>query len=299
MKPGCCSAAGKLIIAMLPAVAALASNAPATGLPEQTAPETSFHAGIAGMRQGDCEAAARDFTKAIQASEKSAERYASRAPGFWKALASANLCRGAYSGAEHAWKRAAELQLAADPRNGQLVEIYAGLGVLYARTGRLTEARATYEHAREIAPHVHAPDPNVISMLLCNMGALEFRERKPGRSEELLREALSIQRNSPGSDPEVTAGVLNNLARLRFDRKDYEEAEHLYAEAVAIIDGRTGFSPQAAASTLANYAKCLKRTGSDEEAKRMADRAKAMGAKRPSAAEAGLVVDIGELSRGR
>ncbi len=298
MKLGECSA-GRCFFAMSLAVAALASNGPAAGLPEQSTPDTFFHSGIAGMRKGDCEAAARNFTKAIQASTSSGARYAARAPAFWKALASADLCRGAYSGAEHAWKRAAELQLAADPRNAQLVEIYAGLGVLYARTGRLTEARATYEQARDIAPHVHAPDPNVISMLLCNMGALEFRERKAGRSEELLREALSIQRNSPGSDAEVTAGVLNNLARLLFDRKDYEEAEHLYAEAVAIIDASTGFSPQAAASTLANYAKCLRRTGSDEEAKRITEQAKSLAAKRPSSAEAGMVVDIGQLRRGK
>jgi tetratricopeptide (TPR) repeat protein len=95
--------------------------------------------------------------------------------------------------------------------------ILSEIGQLLMWRGRLEEAVAASEHARDLALRHFRPDSARVSMALSNLGGVLERVGRPADAEAPLREALQIQRGNADEDPTTQsylARVLRLLGRL-------------------------------------------------------------------------------------
>lgn len=125
----------------------------------------------------------------------------------WLQLGIRELQRKHYSDAEHALRKALEL----DPR---LVEAMISLGMLLAETGRASESASMLKNALAIRPD--EPDA------LIALAELRIRENDPAQAKELLQRAIAQK--------PVRPQALRLLGKIRFDQRDFAGALEIYRQ---------------------------------------------------------------------
>ncbi len=137
---------------------------------------------------------------------------------------------GRYAEAERLEREAlAARRSSGAPPDPSLVEGISRLATALHRGGRLEEAAATFEEAVALARRLDARP--ALAAALQRFASLERRRDRRGAAEELLREALGLQRALWGEDHPAVALTRNDLGLVLLERGRPVEAEGLFREA--------------------------------------------------------------------
>jgi non-specific serine/threonine protein kinase/serine/threonine-protein kinase len=145
--------------------------------------------------------------------------------------------------------------------------VISNLGTARFHAGQLDAARADFEQAWGLWQALRAEHGADGLNTLNNWAALELRQGRMERAEELFRRALALrQAHLPPSSAQ--AALMNNLGKLMLRRGDAAGAAPLLAEAVAMATRYAGPASPHALAALAGQAEAQTALGQDAEATR-------------------------------
>src|SRR6267142_2123523 len=130
--------------------------------------------------------------------------------------------------------------LAAEP--AMQADLFATLGVMYSRLGRLDRAGPLLERALDRHRALRGPqDATVVADLasLAALGAVLADENELDAAAKALDEAVAL-RSRPGVSPLDLAGALAQLADVRFAAGRYDEAAALNERTIALYRAQLG-----------------------------------------------------------
>ena len=127
-------------------------------------------------------------------------------------------------------------------------------------------ARALLDRGAERIEDELAGQPEVRAEMLGVVGRLYHTLGLYDQGEDLLRRALSVERELRGNDHPAVATRLNDLANILREQGDYEASEPLYHEALDIQEKRLGAVSPERATTLNNLGLLLTDKGDYEAA---------------------------------
>ena len=112
-------------------------------------------------------------------------------PILWTELGRAEIGLKKYDQAETAYKKALDLENAAKKQNPEILgNVNAGLGEVYARTGKVQEANAAFAAAAKA-------DPARASLYLRNQAVIFFQERNSAAQVAAADQAIQVTPNDP------------------------------------------------------------------------------------------------------
>jgi eukaryotic-like serine/threonine-protein kinase len=193
-------------------------------------------------------------------------------------LADVHMRQGRYAEAEREAREALGIRERLTGRADEHVAAcLSQLGRILNFEGKYEPARQAAEEGLAIRRRVLGPrDPRIADSLAVLASIASTGQSNYKRVDELLREALTIRRQSYGRDDANVASTLNDLAVNRVMLEDYPQAETLYQESLAISRRVLGEGHPEIASTLENLGGVYYRTKRYDEVLKLLDQVLAM-----------------------
>ncbi len=182
-----------------------------------------------------------------------------------------------------------------EPDAFEMIEIYAGLGIVYAQLRELERAIPHFERALELTEmHLGPQHPEVIGQCR-NLGNALAAMKRPEEAERYLGRAAALIESLPGASARDEALIASSLGNLAMQRKDYEQAATHHRRALALREEIYGPEHPMVARSLNSLAGPTKRLGRIDEAialfrRSLELREASMGAEDPS-----LMFPLGNL----
>lgn len=142
---------------------------------------------------------------------------------------------GRYEEAESAYKEAEKVYAALlkEP-DYRLAGLHNNLSLLYAETGRLSQAEKRGQKALDIIRQL--PDAQAeCATTLTNLGNICFKMHRTARGTRYMKEAVKIFQSLPGNPDPHYPSALAGLAEACFHRGELDEAEMYYGQAMESI----------------------------------------------------------------
>ena len=163
------------------------------------------------------------------------------------------------------------------------------LAEVYRATGRWNDAERTYRRGLRIS--ARSPEDEVRSALTANLGLLYHMQRKPGKAEPLLAEALAFFETEPDRNREKVVHLLSNLSGVHNALGRPALAREYCERALALAEQHLGRLHPSTAATLNNLAGLLQEAGELIRAERLYRRAvdiwtESAGAEHPNTGQA-------------
>ncbi len=152
-----------------------------------------------------------------------------------------------------------------------LVDLFALTDPGVVRRATTGERQSLDRRAARIVSELQE-QPEMQTTLLGTMGRVYHRRGFHDRAEEILRQALTIERRARGGSVGV-AQAADNLAELLLDRAELDEAESLLTEAVELRRRRLGEAHPKVAESLLGLAEVLVQKGEFETARERCEEA--------------------------
>lgn len=143
---------------------------------------------------------------------------------------------GRYEEAEAAYREAEKVyaSLLEEP-DYRLAGLHNNLSLLYAETGRLSEAEKRGLKALDMIRRL--PDAQAeCATTLTNLGNICFKMHRTARGARYMKEAAALFENLPGNPDPHYPSALAGLAEACFHRGELDEAEAYYRQAMELIN---------------------------------------------------------------
>ena len=141
-----------------------------------------------------------------------------------------------------------------------------GVGVLGKYSGRFDEAEAAYQRALAIETSRDAPDVNVVSTLLHNIGGLDHARGRAADAVGPARQGLELRRSTQGPNGVLVAADEAALAAILVDLNELDEAVELARHAGAVYEADGSVDEHEVAAAHATLAAALHKRGDVAEA---------------------------------
>lgn len=199
-----------------------------------------------------------------------------------------------YSRAECLMRRALEVSTGLfEPDSPEIGAMLANLGTAHMMQRHDSEARVFFNRALAILEKSpEAYQTNAASVLM-NLGVLTARRGDSAAALPLLLRGLVLYQGRLGSSHPELLTPLINLGHVCLAVKSWPMAQESFRQAAAIAETLRPTDPTLHL-VLSSYATALRKNGRKDEARRIADRAKGLGAFRPSMSE-NMIVHVSEL----
>ena len=149
-----------------------------------------------------------------------------------------------------------------------VAESLTALAALQQARGEYAQAERSYRRSLTILRR-HSDQQRILASNLNKLGGLLVDTREYAEAQEVIREALAIQRKLLDDDAPELAGTLNNLAWVLHNCGDYVSAERLYREALDVRRRAYGEEHSEVALNLDNLAGLLALQGREIEAEQL------------------------------
>jgi tetratricopeptide (TPR) repeat protein len=247
---------------------------------------------------GDCEGGAKLVSRAVRLYGTLADVPPAESGHAWMNLGRAFYCQSLFANAQHAFEKSLALEESAPaPPSGEIAEILAGLAAVYQMRGNHTAAMQAAGRASAILQALPLTDSRTRALVLNNLGAIYRREGRLAEAEQTLRGALSVLRTIADEHDLSTLYVLTNLAVIAFDQARYQEAVAHFSQVLEIIDRGVALPASEIAKILEGYARCLSKLGRKNDARKMAERARAIRRLHPESDVSAWTTSLSDLTR--
>jgi serine/threonine-protein kinase len=142
-------------------------------------------------------------------------------------------------------------------------ELYATLGAIYERLGKLDQADTLLQSALAQRRKLFRDDHPAIAESLVALGLLRSDQAQLDEAERLVREGLEMTRRTEPSNHAAIARATTALGQVLENRGDYEQAITVLEQAVALQSGPNASQADLSAS-LTELANCRFYTGDYE-----------------------------------
>lgn len=127
-------------------------------------------------------------------------------------------------------------------------ELYATLGTLYQKLGRLEQADTLLNSSLQERKRLHGPDAAEVAESLVSLGLLRDDQAQLAEAERMTREGLAMSnRHFPPKHPAV-AKAIAALGKVLEDRGSYDEAIKTLEEAARLQSAKGSVTPEDAST---------------------------------------------------
>ena len=189
-----------------------------------------------------------------------------------------------------------------DPWFVSVLSTYNGLGVLYAKMGRLTTAEKLFKQALEGRERAVGPDASSTAEIISHLGALYTRNGHYEKAEEFLRRALKCLEGAFGPDYMTTQLATHNFGILRLQQNRLSDAETLILRTTEYLESRLGPVHVITLSAFHNQALLFRKQSRHGEARKLLEKTiegwkeSAEGVAKPEADSKYCLAELYELS---
>jgi len=176
------------------------------------------------------------------------------------------------------YERALKICEEADPAKAAplLALVLDNLARLHRDTGDLDEAEHLARRALAMRKRVFGETHRWFAQSAETLGTVLLAKGKAAEAEDLFRQNLVICRMKVGWNRPILVRALRYLADACKAQKKYQEAENYYKQALRYGEGGLGRYNAILADAYEAYADLLRKTGREDEAKKMEAEAKAL-----------------------
>jgi tetratricopeptide (TPR) repeat protein len=261
---------------------------------------TLAHFGHLRSVAGNCEEGVRLGSRALRIYETLADVAPDEVGHAWLNLARSYYCRGLFSNAEHAFRKALPLEeRARNHDKAEVAEILTALAAVYQIRRNDRAAMEAADRAAGILREIPESDPHSRALLLNNLGAIYNRSGRPAEAEKTLRQGLRAAQTISRDHGVSEFYIRTNLAILVHEQGRHAEANSEFSRGLEIVDRGAPLPGFEVEKFLRSFATCMSKLGRKSDARQMTARANTLRRQNPDAGGREWTVGFSDLRGNR